>query len=508
MPPDRAVVVAIDQGTSSTKALAVAGDGRVVGRGSAPLAIHAPRPGWVEHAADDVIASAVSAVADLARSTDLVGVREVGISNQRESVVLWDRATGAAVSPVLSWQDRRTTDLCGRLAATGISDDVRRISGLPLDPMFSAVKVAWLLDAYDPDRTRSAAGELCVGTVDSWLAWHLTGQHVIEAGNASRTSLVDLGTGHWSPDLLAAFDVPIAVLPRVTSSTHDHGPIRALTTLPAGVRLTGILGDSHAALFAHRGWQPGIAKATFGTGSSVMAAVGSHGADRADGAGAAGSGLCRTIAWHLAGQSPTLAVEANILSSGATLAWLAGILGTTPAELAGRAAPDSGEVYFVPAFNGLGAPWWDSSARALMVGMSLGTTPEHLARAALDSMVLQVGDVIDAMRTAGIRPARMVVDGQVTSGIPLMRRLADVIDLPVLVSDVPELSALGAAWAAGLGAGRWSLADLETMPRTYDDVLPGRSGIDAAALRLGWQDAMARSRALAPGTTRQEEQHG
>jgi glycerol kinase len=338
--------------------------------------------------------------------------------------------------------------------------------------------------------------------VDSWIAWHLTGAHIIEAGNASRTSLVDLATGQWSPALLEAFGVPTEVLPPIFASTHDHGACLPFAALPEGIRLTGILGDSHAALFAHRGWQPGVAKATFGTGSSVMAAVSGQGA------AVSPDGLCRTVAWQLEGERATLAVEANILSSGATLAWLAGVLGTSSADLADHAAATSGGVQLVPAFNGLGAPWWDESARAVLVGMSLGTTTADLARAALDSIVLQVSDVVDEMARVGSRPARMVVDGGATANLGLMRILADLLDVPVLVSDLTELSAMGAAWAAGVGAGLWSLSDLEDMPRGYSHMTPGLSGIDVDALRSGWQDALSRSRALAPGTTREDSHHG
>ncbi len=502
MHPDLPVILAIDQGTSSTKALAVNERGEVVARGSAPVELATPRPGWVEHDPVALIASVSAAIDGLAGMADISRCRAIGISNQRESMLLWDRATGQALSPVLSWQDRRTTDLCQRFRGAGIADDVRRISGLPLDPMFSAVKAVWLLDAYDPGRVRSTAGDLCLGTVDSWITWHLTGVHSIEAGNASRTSLVDLATGQWSQVLLDAFGIPMAVLPPIVASTHDHGVCLPFAALPEGIRLTGVLADSHAALFAHRGWQPGVAKATFGTGSSVMAAI--HGS----GTGASMGGLCRTVAWRLEGHQPTLAVEANILSSGATLAWLAGVLGTSASDLADHAAAHSGGVQLVPAFNGLGAPWWDGSAQAVIVGMSLATTTADLARAALDSIVLQVSDVFDEMAAGGLRPARVVVDGGASANRDLMRRLADLLDMPVLVSDVSELSAMGAAWAAGVGAGLWSLADLDAMPRAHSHMTPGLSGIDVDALRSGWQDALSRSRALAPGTTREDSHHG
>lgn len=486
------LVLAIDQGTSATKALLVDRSGRIVTRGSAPLAQQAPQAGWVEHDADDVIVSMRAAVAEAlaAATVDTVAptVTCVGISNQRESLLLWDRDTGRPVSPLLSWQDRRTIERCAELTAQGHGPTVRRISGLPLDPMFSAVKAAWLLDRYDPERTRSDS--LCLGTVDSWLLWHLVGEHVIEAGNASRTSLVDLATGDWSPELLDLFGIPRSVLPRIIDSVGVIGPARDVPGL-VGVPVSGVLGDSHAALFAHAGWQPGVVKATYGTGSSLMTL--------ADAAAADVPALVRTIAWRLPGDAAAVAYEANILSAGSTLTWLAAVLGTTVGELADAAADSSEGVRLVPAFNGLGAPWWDPSAEAVLVGMSLATGRAHLARAALDSVVLQVADVVAAMADAGVQAASLVVDGGMTSNTDLMTRQAALCDLPVRVARTPELSALGAAHAAGLGAGVWTLAELESLAREYDTLSP--DGRDERTLRTleEWHGALSISRHATEG---------
>jgi glycerol kinase len=486
------LVLAIDQGTSATKALLVDAAGTIVARGSAPLEQQAPRAGWVEHRADDVITSMRTAIDEVLRACAATGgpaaVTCIGISNQRESMLLWDRETGEAVSPLLSWQDRRTIDRCAALTAAGHGPSVRRISGLPLDPMFSAVKAAWLLDTYDRDRAQ--ASRLCLGTVDSWLLWHLVGDHVIESGNASRTSLVDLSTGDWSDELLDIFGIPRAVLPRIIDSSGPIGAVRGFGDLE-GVPVTGVLGDSHAALFAHAGWRPGVVKATYGTGSSLMT--------RADDAAGDVPALCRTIAWRLPGERPTVAYEANILSAGSTLTWLAGVLGTTVPELALEAADSSAGVCLVPAFNGLGAPWWDPSAQAVVVGLSLATTRGNLARAALDSVVLQVADVVASMAAAGVHPAALVVDGGMTANTDLMRRQSALCGVPVRVSRAPELSALGAAHAAGLGAGVWSMPELESLAREYDTLEPVEREADVARLLENWNDALTTSRMATEG---------
>lgn len=476
-------VLTIDQGTGSTKVLLVDGDGRIRGRGSAPLEQQTPSPGWVEHRPEDILASVRGAVAEALAQADGPEIVAVGMSNQRESMLLWDRTTGVPVSPVLSWQDRRTADLAARLVAAGHSEQVRTISGLPLDPMFSAVKAAWLLDTHDPDRART--DDLCLGTVDSWLAWHLTGEHVIEVGNASRTSLVDLSTGEWSAELLEVFCIPIGVLPRIIDSAGVVGPVLGVDGLE-GVPLAGILGDSHAALFAHAGWRPGVAKATYGTGSSVMTLV-TPGSDDS-------TAMCRTIAWRLPGEAPAVAWEANILSAGSTLTWLAAVLGMTVGELVDSAAESSGEVILVPAFNGLGAPWWDAQAQAAITGLSLGTGSAELARAALDSVILQVGDVLDALVAVGASPAVLLADGGMTANRDLMSRQAALADLPIRVSQTAELSALGAAHAAGLGIGLWTLADLEALPRDYDDIPSPGPSETMTRLRDRWQHAVVRSR--------------
>jgi glycerol kinase len=477
------LVVAIDSGTSSTKVMAADAAGSVVARASVPIGLSTPHPGWVQQDPWDIAKSCRTAVEALMQRVDGRRVAAVGVSNQRESLLLWDRATGKPVSPVISWQDRRTTEIAHAMNAAGHGARVRQISGLPLDPMFSAVKATWLLDTYDSSRARSRAGELCLGTVDSWLAWALTGQHVTEPGNASRTSLLDLVTGEWSDELLSVFDVPLACLPRITpSATSDlhitSGPL-------AGRPLSGVLGDSHAALFSHQGWRPATAKVTLGTGSSVMAAV----ATSAD-----APGLCRTVAWQLPDTAPTLALEGNILSAGATIVWLAQILGTTPEALAREAdqAPVATGLALIPAFDGLGAPWWDPEATGLLSGLSLSTTRADLARAAFDSVVMQVTDLISAFREAGVSVTSLVADGGMTKNARLVQDIADQTATRVSVAPAPEASALGVADMAGIGAGLWTLADLEARPVAHTDFVPEAHPLPART--SAWTEALTKAR--------------
>ncbi|GAA3161826.1 hypothetical protein GCM10020001_102760 [Nonomuraea salmonea] len=352
------LILAVDQGTSSTKALLVDARGRVVSRAVAPLSESQPRPGWVEQDPAELWQSVRRAVAECVTPAGAGRVAGIGISNQRESLVLWERRTGEPVGPLLSWQDQRTAGRCHELA--GAAELVRSVSGLPLDPMFSALKARWLLDTYDPDRRR--AGELCLGTVDSWLLSRFGGEHLIEAGNASRTQLLDVATGDWDDRLLELFGVPREVLPRVVPSCAAFPAARGLAPLPDGVPVLAVMGDSHAAMFAHAGWRPGVVKATYGTGSSVMAISRSGRTGQTGRTGRTGEvgevgevrGLCRSIAWDL-GDGPALCVEGNIRATGRMVSWLADLFGVPVPELLKEAESADG-VHFVPAFGGLGAP--------------------------------------------------------------------------------------------------------------------------------------------------------
>jgi glycerol kinase len=484
MPVADPLLLAIDQGTSSTKALLVDSTGAIVAHGSAPLREDHPEPGWVEQSATEIWDSVRGAVTRCLVGMDRARVAGIGLSTQRESLLLWERKSGQPVGPMLSWQDQRTIPECEQLRAAGVAGVVRSVSGLPLDPMFSALKARWLLDTYDADRRRSRRGALCLGTVDAWLLSQMCGDHIVEVGSASRTQLLNVHTREWDPRLLEVFDVPPEVLPRVVGSTGPFPAVRNLSPLPAGTPVAAVMGDSHAALFAHAGWRPGCVKATYGTGSSIMS-VAAPAAEPPD-------GLCLTVAWD-AGE-PCYALEGNIRASGATLAWLAEFLGTTPDELIAEAAHTSAGVHLVPAFGGLGAPWWDDGAVATISGLTLASRRAHLARAALESIAFQVEDVVDAVERHGVVVETLLADGGPTGNAALMQLQADTSGRRVERALARDLSALGAAHLAGLATGVWGWDELQALHRERESFDP-REALDARHRRIdAWRRAVARAR--------------
>ncbi|GAB2610602.1 FGGY-family carbohydrate kinase [Pseudactinotalea suaedae] len=480
------LVVAIDQGTSSTKVACVDRAGHLVREVGVAVGQHHPRPGWVEQDAVEILDSVRTAVLEASEGLE-DRVVALGLSSQRESAVVWDRGTGTPVGPMLGWQDRRTVELVDRLAPHAAR--VREVTGLPLDPMFSAVKIAWLLDQVDPDRRRSRRGELAVGTVDSWLLFALTGEHRIETGNASRTQLLDLGTGDWSPELLELFDIPAAVLPQVTASDEVSRPAQGLH----GWRFHGVLGDSHAALYGHGVREPGAVKVTYGTGSSVM---GLSGADDVP------AGLVGTIAWQLGGAAPQRAVEGNILATGATMAWLSRLLGREVGELAAlaRTAPADHGIVLVPAVAGLGAPYWDGSARAVLHGFDLGTDAAALARAGMESIVHQVEDVLAAADAAGVVRS-VYADGAPARDDALMQLQADVSEREVLRPETAALSVLGAAELAAVSAGLAPTRDRSTTRFT-----PQGDPEHTRSARAAWHHAVGLARTTSRDARHQGEQ--
>jgi glycerol kinase len=389
------------------------------------------------------------------------------------------------LTPVLSWQDQRTTALCDRIRGEGHGPLVRDRSGLPLDPMFSAAKARWLLDEMACGQERARQGNICIGTVDAWLLSRFGGAPVIEAGNASRTQLLNTRVAAWDNDLLDLFDVPEAALPRIVPSIGPFPSVRGLSPLPDGVPVLAVMGDSHAALFGHGARSPGEIKATYGTGSSVMGLI--------DDVARLDPGLCLTIAWSI--DRPAFAAEGNIRATGATLRWVADVFGITSAELADLAASaESHGVSLIPAFNGLGAPWWDTEAVGLLSGLTLATSRQAIARAALESIPHQVADVLDAIDRSVGRVRELFVDGGPTRNDALMQAQADLAGRTVIRSDTAELSALGAAHLAGLQAGLWSWERLAAFGRDGTSFEPGATSGAREAARAQWAGALARAR--------------
>jgi glycerol kinase len=488
------LLLAIDQGTSSTKALVVDSHGAVIARAQAPVSLATPKPGWVEQDAEEIWGSVRRAVSEALDALSARRVVSVGLSTQRESCVVWDRRSGAALTPVLSWQDQRTEPICASLRERGYGAAIRRKSGLPLDPMFSAAKARWLLDRLPQGQARASAGEVCIGTIDAFLLSRFGGEAVIEAGNASRTQLFDVVQAAWDEELLAIFDVPLAALPRVVSSIGPFPKVRGLAPLPDGAPIGAVLADSHSALFAHGAFAPGPVKATHGTGSSLMGLV-DRDAVRDGNVGA--PGICLTLAWQV--DSPTLAYEGNIRSAGSTLVWAAELLGIATQELADLAAgaADTRGVYVVPAFGGLAAPWWDPNAAATVTGFSFGVSREPFARAALDSIAHQIADVIDAFRASGAPVERLLVDGGPTRNDQLMQFEADMVGAPVERTSVAELSAMGVAHLAGVSAGLFTIESLSRLDRGAERFAPRMATEARVKERRQWAQAVARARGLA-----------
>ncbi len=486
------LVLAIDQGTTNTKVLALDRSGGVKARASRSLGIRFPQPAWVEQDAEALWASVVEAVAQCLEQVGSSRVAAIGVTNQRESVVVWDRRTGRPAAPCVVWQCRRSAQFCEDLRARGLDPLLRERTGLAIDPLFSAGKMRWLLDHIPDGQRKAEDGELCVGTVDSWVLWNLSGGrvHATDASNASRTQLLDLRHLDWDEELLCIFGVPPQALPKVQPSSTIFAESLGLGSLPAGVPVASLIGDSHAALFGHAAFRPGAVKATYGTGSSLMTLT--------DGPVFSRHGLSTTIAWWC-GPQATYALEGNILVTGGAVQWLGEFLGLgDPARAAAELAlqaPDSGGVYLVPAFVGLGAPYWDASARGLITGLTRGTTAAQVARATLECIAFQVRDVFEAMREDG--PAELpelMADGGASQNDFLMQLQADILGCPVLRHRSMDLSAIGAAWLAGLAVGFWtSLEEVQALPRPEDRFEPRASEAEREACYAGWREAVARA---------------
>ena len=486
------LIFAIDQGTSSTKCILVDAQGCIVARGQAPLGEAHPQPGWVEQDAQEIWRSVQTAVQRCLDGQDARAVVAVGLSNQRETLAMWDAATNEPLAPALSWQDQRTAALCDALRSPSVETLIRRRSGLPLDPMFSASKAKWLLDHLDPSRTRARRGEIRLGTIDSWLLSRFGAEHLIEAGNASRTQLLGVAAVAWDDDLLTLFGIPRATLPRVVASTGPFPSVRGLAPLPDGVPLLSVMGDSHAALYAHGARAPGQLKATYGTGSSMMGLI-----ERPQDLDPA---LCLTIGWQI-GQ-PAYAAEGNIRSSGSALRWLAALFARSPDELSELGARSSSHgVVLVPGFTGLGAPWWDSNAVGLFANLRLDTDMAALARATLEAIVQQVADVAEAMAPSGGAIADLFTDGGPSRSDALMQMQADLLGCTVRRSRNAELAALGVAHMAGEKAGLWSTTNVTLLPRESDAFESCITPEARAGARAHWRAAVQRALSQKPAQT-------
>jgi len=449
-------ILAIDQGTTGTTALLLDERARVVGRGYAELPQHFPRPGWVEHRGEEIWATSLKAVRLALRPAGgrPDAIAAIGITNQRETTLLWDRATSRPVAPAIVWQDRRTSERCAALRRAGLEAAVSRVTGLRFDPYFSATKLEWILRNDRSLPARARRGQLAFGTVDTWLLWKLTGGrvHATDPTNASRTLLFDLRRRRWDPGLARRFGVPMALLPEVRPSAGDFGVTRGVPGLPDGIPIRGVAGDQQSALFGQGCVAAGGIKNTYGTGCFLVMHTGRT-------AKASRSGLLTTAACGPKGE-PAYALEGSVFIAGAAIQWLRDGLGAieraAESEAIARSVPDAGGTVLVPAFAGLGAPHWRPEARGIWTGITRGTTRAHLVRAALESIAFQTRDLVRAMeRDAGARIRLLRVDGGAAANDFLMQFQADILGAAIARPPMLESTALGAAFLAGIGAGIW-----------------------------------------------------
>ena len=490
-------VLSIDQGTTGTTVLVFDREARVVGRAYSEFTQHDPRPGWVEHDAEEIwrvtrgVCEAALADAGIAASE----LCAVGLTNQRETVVAWERATGCTVARAVVWQDRRTAPDCDALKARGLEQIFREKTGLVLDPYFSGTKMRWLLEHTPGLRVRAARGEVVFGTVDSWLVWKLTGgrAHATDVSNASRTLLFNINTLEWDEELLALLDVPRESLPEVKPSAHVYGETDPSAFFGATVPVAGVAGDQQAALFGQACYDAGLAKNTYGTGSFLLMNTGTEPV-------ASKEGLLTTVAWRVGDEPVEYALEGSIFVTGAAVQWLRDglkiISRADETEALAASLPSNEGVYFVPALAGLGAPHWDAYARGAIVGLTRGTTRAHLARAALESTCYQTRDVLEAMeRDSGIRLKELRVDGGAVGNAFLMQFQSDILGVPIVVPEVTETTAAGAAYLAGLSVGFWKdraeIAATWKAARRYE---PRMDEEERTRLHRRWLRAVERAR--------------
>ncbi len=499
------IILALDQGTSSSRAILFDHAGNIRASAQCEFTQHFPQPGWVEHDAIEIWRSqlavateAVDRLGNLAKDTaDAPQIAAIGITNQRETTIVWDRATGEPIAPAIVWQDRRTADICEELKARGAESLIRDKTGLVVDAYFSGTKLKWLLDHVPNARKRACRGELAFGTVDSWLIWNLTlGKvHATDVTNASRTMLFDIQKLDWDEELLALLDIPREVLPRIVSSSEVIGET-CCEGLPSGIPIGGVAGDQQAALFGQACHRPGMAKNTYGTGCFMLMNTG-------DRPVVSKHRLISTVAWRLGGKfggQTQYALEGSVFIGGAAVQWLRDglgvIAGSTEIEALAASVADTDGVFMVPAFAGLGAPHWDPNARGAILGITRGTSRGHVARAALEAIAFQSAELVEAMGDdAGIPLAELRVDGGATVNNLLMQFQADLIGVDVVRPKITETTALGAAYLAGLAVGFWDspaeIAALWSKDRTF---VPAINRDASSAKMRKWRRAVERSR--------------
>jgi glycerol kinase len=488
-------ILSLDQGTTSSRALLFDDHGAVRSVAQREFKQIFPQPGWVEHDPEEIATSQIAvAVEALSKAkAQPSDVAAIGITNQRETTIVWDRATGKPIHNAIVWQDRRTAAFCEQLKAHGHENLTQQRTGLLIDAYFSGSKISWILENVPNARPLAEAGRLVFGTVDTWLVWKLTGGqvHITDASNASRTMLFNLHSGRWDNDLLDLFRIPASMLPAVRPSTEVYGEVSSVPGLN-GIPIAGIAGDQQAALFGQRCTRPGLTKNTYGTGCFMLQSTGTR-------AVASTHRLLTTVAWKI-GDTTDYALEGSVFVGGAVVQWLRDGLGiiraSSEVEPLANSVPDNGGVYFVPAFVGLGAPHWDSYARGAIFGLTRGSNAGHIARAALESIAYQVADLMDAVQIDTSTPLKELrVDGGASANNTLMQFQADILGVPVVRPAMTETTALGAAFLAGLGAGFWkevqTISELPREERRFEPSLP-RSQVDA--LRQRWNEAIARAK--------------
>ena len=487
-------ILALDQGTTSSRAILFNHDGGIVATAQKEFRQIFPKPGWVEHDAQEIWATQAGVASEVlhkarAKAAD---VAAIGITNQRETTVVWDRKTGKPICNAIVWQDRRTASICDKLRAQKLDKIIQRKTGLVVDAYFSATKVQWILQNVKGAKVRAARGELAFGTIDSWLLWNLTGGkvHATDVSNASRTMFYDIRKGTWDDELLKIFGVPRSMLPEVRDSSGEFG---ATTLLGGSIPIAGIAGDQQSALFGQICTKPGMVKNTYGTGCFMLMNTGTKPINSKN-------KLLTTVAWRINGRTE-YALEGSVFIAGAAIQWLRDGLGiirqSAEVEALAASVPDTGGVYLVPAFAGLGAPHWDAYARGTLVGMTRGTTAAHIARAALEGIALQVMDILKAMEAdAGIKLKELRVDGGASVNNLLMQLQCDLLGVPVVRPKVNETTALGAACLAGLAVGYWkNLADIAKHWQVDRKFKPAMKAAARTQITHGWNRALGRSKA-------------